>query len=166
MLPSTNSMETKAILIKKCICQNHMQVTVGFQTLEIGKKVLHSFDNIFHVYMVNGLQKYIKKKFTMAFRDILIFNLRFIFYPTNVLNKVQSHMKVKITVVCHWNFDFKLDYKQYAKKTHVFLQILLEPTFWNMEQMNSMETKQFGYRFLSVKITASCLRIWFADIRL
>ena len=29
-----------------------------------------------------------------------------------------------------------------------------------------METKYFGYRFLSVKITASCLRIWFADIRL
>ena len=26
MLPSRNSMETKAILIKKCICQNHMQV--------------------------------------------------------------------------------------------------------------------------------------------
>ena len=30
----------------------------------------------------------------------------------------------------------------------------------------SMETKYFGDRFLSVKITASCLWIWFADIRL
>ena len=29
-----------------------------------------------------------------------------------------------------------------------------------------METKYFGYRFLSVKITASCFWIWFAGIRL
>ena len=31
---------------------------------------------------------------------------------------------------------------------------------------NSMETKYFGYRFSAVKITVSCLGIWFADIRL
>ena len=35
--------------------------TVGFWSLEIGKKVLHSFDNVFHVYLMNGLQKYKKK---------------------------------------------------------------------------------------------------------
>jgi hypothetical protein len=29
-----------------------------------------------------------------------------------------------------------------------------------------METKYLGYRFSSVKITASCLGIWFAGIRL
>ena len=43
------------------------------------------------------------------------------FYPKNELNKVKSHIKVKITVVCLWNFDFKLDYKQSAKITHIFL---------------------------------------------
>ena len=35
--------------------------TVGIQSLEIGKKVLGSFDNNFHVYLMNGLQKYKKK---------------------------------------------------------------------------------------------------------
>ena len=44
--------------------------------------------------------------------NILIFDLRFMFYPKNVLSKVKCHIKVKITVVCLWNFDFKLDYKQ------------------------------------------------------
>ena len=39
-------------------------------------------------------------------QNILIFNLRFMFYPKNVLSKVKSHIKVKITVVCLWNFDF------------------------------------------------------------
>ena len=29
--------------------------TVGIQSLEIGKKVLDSFDNIFHVYLLNAL---------------------------------------------------------------------------------------------------------------
>ena len=43
------------------------------------------------------------------------------FYPKNVLSKVKSHIKVKITVVCLWNFDFKLDYKQSTKITHIFL---------------------------------------------
>ena len=43
--------------------------TVGIQSLEIGKKVLGHFDNVFHVYLMNGLQKYQKKKiFTVAFR--------------------------------------------------------------------------------------------------
>ena len=33
------------------------------------KKVLGAFDNIFHVYLMNGLQKYKKKMFfTVAFR--------------------------------------------------------------------------------------------------
>ena len=42
--------------------------TVGIQSLEIGKKVLDSFDNVFHVYLMNGLQKYQKKNFfTVAF---------------------------------------------------------------------------------------------------
>ena len=42
--------------------------TVGIWSLEIGKKVLHLFDNVFHVYLMNGLQKYQKKFFfTMAF---------------------------------------------------------------------------------------------------
>ena len=54
-------------------------------------------------------------------QNILIFNLRFMFYPKNVLSKVKSQIKVKITVVCLWNFDFKLDYKQSAKITHIFL---------------------------------------------
>ena len=67
--------------------------------------------------------------------NILIFNLRFMFYPKNVLGKVKSHLKVKITVVRLCNFDFKLDYNQSAKITHIFLQILLVPTFQNMEQM-------------------------------
>ena len=58
-------------------------------------------------------------------QNILTFDLRFGFYPKNVLSKVKSHIKVKITVVCLWNFDFKLDYKQSAKTTH----ILPEPTF-------------------------------------
>ena len=33
-------------------------------------------------------------------QNILIFNLRFVFYPQNVLSKMKSHIKVKITVVC------------------------------------------------------------------
>ena len=33
-------------------------------------------------------------------QNILIFTLRFVFYPKNVLSKVKSHIKVKITVVC------------------------------------------------------------------
>jgi hypothetical protein len=37
-----------------------------------------------------------------------------------VLGKVKRHIKVKITVVCLWNSDFKLDYKQSAKITHIF----------------------------------------------
>ena len=28
---------------------------------EVGKKVLHTFDNVFRVYLMNGLQKYPKK---------------------------------------------------------------------------------------------------------
>ncbi len=36
--------------------------TVGFKSIEIGKKVLHSFDHVFHVYLMSGLQKYAKKK--------------------------------------------------------------------------------------------------------
>ena len=31
-------------------------------------------------------------------QNIMIFNLRFMFYPKNVLSKVKSHIKVKITV--------------------------------------------------------------------
>ena len=30
-------------------------------------RALHSFDNIFHVYLMNGLQIYIYKKFKVAF---------------------------------------------------------------------------------------------------
>ena len=41
-------------------------------------------------------------------------------YPKNVLNKVESHIKVKITVVCLDSLDFKLDYKHYVKITHIF----------------------------------------------
>ena len=33
------------------------------------KKVLDSFDNVFHVYSMNGLQRYQKKNFTVAFWD-------------------------------------------------------------------------------------------------
>ena len=54
-------------------------------------------------------------------QNVLIFNLRFMCNPKNVLNKVKSHIKVKIKVFCLWNFDFKLDYKQSAKITHIFL---------------------------------------------
>ena len=41
----------------------HITDTVGIMSLEIGKKVLGAFDNIFHVYLMNGLQKYQKKIF-------------------------------------------------------------------------------------------------------
>ena len=54
-------------------------------------------------------------------QNILIFNLRFMFYPKNVLSKIKSHIKVKITVVCLWNFDFKLDYKQSVVRNHIKL---------------------------------------------
>ena len=37
---------------------NEIRNTVGFQSLEIGKKVLPSFDNIFHVYLMNGLRNF------------------------------------------------------------------------------------------------------------
>ena len=33
------------------------------------EKVLHSFDNVFHVYLMNGLQKYKQKFFKVAFWD-------------------------------------------------------------------------------------------------
>ena len=46
--------------------------TVGIQSLEIGKKVLDSFDNVFHVYLMNGLQKYLKKK-NSRHREIIVF---------------------------------------------------------------------------------------------
>ena len=49
------------------VCTNFMQKylypTVGIQSLEIGKKILHLFENVFHVYLMNGLQKYQKKIF-------------------------------------------------------------------------------------------------------
>ena len=32
-------------------------------SIEIGKKVLHTFDNVFHIYLINGLQKYKKSGF-------------------------------------------------------------------------------------------------------
>ena len=31
------------------------------RALELAKKVLHTFDNVFHVYLMNGLHKYTKK---------------------------------------------------------------------------------------------------------
>ena len=45
--------------------------TVGIQSLEIGKKVLGSFDNLFHVYLMNGLQKYIKHFFSLQLFQII-----------------------------------------------------------------------------------------------
>ena len=42
-----------------------------FHYLEIGKKVLHLFNNIFHVYLMNGLQKYIKKKISRWLFEII-----------------------------------------------------------------------------------------------
>ena len=45
--------------------------TVGIQSLKIGKKVLGSFDNIFHVYLMNGLQKYKKKKISRWLFEII-----------------------------------------------------------------------------------------------
>ena len=44
------------------ILENQSCTTAGIQSLEIWKKVLGSFDNVFHVYLMNGLQKYQKKK--------------------------------------------------------------------------------------------------------
>ena len=48
-----------------CSSQKHHKVfsfwshgTVGFQSIEIVKKVLHTFDNFFPVYLINGLQKF------------------------------------------------------------------------------------------------------------
>ena len=42
--------------------------TVGFQSIEIAKKVFPTFDNVFHAYLMRGLKKYAKKIFfTVAF---------------------------------------------------------------------------------------------------
>ena len=60
-------------------------------------------------------------KWAINKQNILIFNLRFMFHLKNVLSKVKNHIKVKITVVCLWKLDFKLDYKQSAKITHICL---------------------------------------------
>ena len=55
------------LLVDPLLCSKSND-TVGIKSFEIGKKVLHLFDNVFHVYLMNGLQKYKKKKFfTVAF---------------------------------------------------------------------------------------------------
>ena len=42
--------------------------TVGFQSIEIAKKVFVTFDNVFHAYLMSGLKKYANIFFfTMAF---------------------------------------------------------------------------------------------------
>ena len=54
--------------VKKPRKNGDVLYTVGFKSIEIGKKVLHSFDHVFHVYLMSGLQKYAKKKkFTSPF---------------------------------------------------------------------------------------------------
>ena len=42
-------------------------LTVCFQSIEIGKKFFLTFDNVFHVYLMSGLQKNAKKKFHCGF---------------------------------------------------------------------------------------------------
>ena len=51
-----------SVLVLNHLLENHVKGTVGFKSIEIGKKVLHSFDHVFHVYLMSGLQKYEKKK--------------------------------------------------------------------------------------------------------
>ena len=41
-------------------------VTVGFQSIEIAKKVFVTFDTVFHIYLMSGLKKYAKKFFFMV----------------------------------------------------------------------------------------------------
>ena len=41
--------------------------TPSFQSIEIGKKVFLTLDNVFHVYLMSGLQKHAKQNFMMAF---------------------------------------------------------------------------------------------------
>ena len=36
----------------------HWLPTIGFQSIEITKKVFVTFDNVFHVYLMRGFQKY------------------------------------------------------------------------------------------------------------
>ena len=90
----------------------------------LNKKAMTNFDISRSLF-----RKYDIVKCAINKQNILIFTLRFVFYPKNVLSKVKSHIKVKITVVCLQNSDFKLDYKKSVKITHICLQILLEPTF-------------------------------------
>ena len=56
-------------ILSEIFTESHgSRITVGLKSFEIGKKVLHSFDNVFHVYLMNKLQKYQKKFFfTVAF---------------------------------------------------------------------------------------------------
>ena len=54
--------------VKYTVCRRIILFTVGFQSIEIGKKVLHLFDNFFHVYLLDAwITKKCKKNFTRAF---------------------------------------------------------------------------------------------------
>ena len=61
-LMATNSEEMKTILVpdrlKMMIKTGQMVTTVGFQSIEIGNKVFLTYDNVFHVYLIRGLQKF------------------------------------------------------------------------------------------------------------
>ena len=52
-------------LLNCCLAQSQPNFctynTVGFQSIEIAKKVFLTFDNVFHVYLMRGFQKYAKK---------------------------------------------------------------------------------------------------------
>ena len=53
-------------------------------------------------------------------QNILIFKLRFVFYPQNVLSKMKSHIKVKITVVCLQNLHFQAKLQTICKNNTYF----------------------------------------------
>ena len=86
---------------------------MGFWSIEIGKKVLQAFDNVFHVYLMSGLQKYAKKYFfTMAFLvkstlSLLRYtwtgwiNLKILLgYNINYLSKGLLAIQIQIQAVC------------------------------------------------------------------
>ena len=59
---------------------------------------------------------------TCAFnkQNMLIFNQSFVFYPKNVLSKIKSHIKVKITVVCLQNLHFQAKLQTICKNNTYF----------------------------------------------
>ena len=53
-------------------------------------------------------------------QNMLIFNQSFVFYPKNVLSKMKSHIRVKITFVCLQNLHFPAKFQTICKNNTYF----------------------------------------------